>query len=60
MDWLEEVNNQEERIEEIFSFDEYMRIFKENYKRELRSSAMFFKDMFDVYGLVIDYYNRIL
>lgn len=50
MDWLEEVNNQEERIPEIFSFDEYMEIFDKYFKRELRSSAMFFKDMFDHYG----------
>ena len=50
MDWLEEVNNLEDRIEDIFSFDEYMNIFQENYLKELRTTAMYFKDMFDYYG----------
>lgn len=50
MEWLEEVNNQEERFDEIFSFDEYMDIFKGNYIKELRSSAMYFKDLFDYFG----------
>ena len=26
MDWLEEVNTEEERVNQIFSFDEYMDI----------------------------------
>ena len=50
MDWLEEVNNQEERFEEIFSFDEYMDIFKESFNDQLRTSGMYFKDMFDYFG----------
>ena len=50
MDWLEEVNNLEDRFEEIFSFDEYMNIFKANYRKELRTTSTYFKDMFDFYG----------
>lgn len=50
MEWLEEVNNQEQRFEEIFSFDEYMNIFKEHPGRELRTSAMYLKDMFNYFG----------
>ena len=50
MDWLAEVNNQEERFDEIFSFDEYMKIFDENFQNELRTTAHYFKDMFDFYG----------
>ena len=51
MEWLAEVNNQEERIEDIFSFDEYMNIFKENPIRELRTTAHYLKDLIDHYGL---------
>ena len=50
MEWLEEVNNQEERFEEIFSFNEYMEIFKNNYTQEMRTSALYFKDLFDYFG----------
>ena len=50
MEWLEEVNNQEERFEEIFSFDEYMNIFNENSTRELRTTAMYLKDLFNYFG----------
>lgn len=50
MDWLEEVNNHEERIKEIFSFDEYMDQFDLHPKRELRTTAHYLKDMFNFYG----------
>lgn len=50
MEWLEEVNNQEEHFEEIFSFDEYMKIFEDNPKRELRTTGHYLKDMFDFFG----------
>lgn len=50
MEWLEEVNNQEPRFEEIFSFDEYMNIFHEHPKREIRTSSMYLKDLFDYFG----------
>lgn len=50
MDWLEEVNNEEDRFEEIFSFDEYMEIFEKHPKRELRTTSHYLKDLFDFYG----------
>lgn len=50
MEWLEEVNNQAERFEEIFSFDEYMSIFNKQAKRELRTSAMYLRDLFNYFG----------
>lgn len=49
MDWLEEVN-QEEKFQEIFSFEEYMNIFEEYIERELRTTGMYFKDLFDYFG----------
>ena len=50
MEWLEEVNNQEEHIKDIFSFDEYMEIFEKNAQRELRTTAHYLRDLFDFYG----------
>lgn len=50
MDWLEEVNNHEERKNQILSFDEYMDLFDKNPMRELRTTSMYLKDMFDFYG----------
>lgn len=50
MDWLEEVNTEEERVNQIFSFDEYMDILQESPERELRTTAHYLKDMFDHYG----------
>ena len=50
MDWLKEVNTEEENYDQIFSFDEYMEIFEQHIHRELRTSSMYLKDMFDHYG----------
>ncbi|MBD66350.1 MAG: hypothetical protein CME62_14160 [Halobacteriovoraceae bacterium] len=50
MDWLEEVNKQEDKIQEIISFDEYMQKFEENPLKELRNCAHYLKDMFNHYG----------
>ena len=50
MDWLEEVNTEEERVNQIFSFDEYMDILEEYPKREIRTSSHYLKDMFNHYG----------
>lgn len=50
MDWLEEVNTEEERVNQILSFDEYMDILESNPKREMRTSAQYLKDMFNFYG----------
>jgi serine protein kinase len=50
MDWLKEVNTEEDNYDQIFSFDEYMEIFEKHIHRELRTSSMYLKDMFDHYG----------
>jgi serine protein kinase len=50
MNWLEEVNNEENHIKEIFSFDEYMDIFEGHAPRELRNTALYLRDMFNHYG----------
>ncbi|MEX0798227.1 MAG: hypothetical protein WEB87_05715 [Bacteriovoracaceae bacterium] len=50
MDWLEEVNKDEEKFDRIFSFNEYMEAFEKNPSRELRTSSMYLKDMFEFYG----------
>ena len=47
MDWLEEVNTEEERVTQIFSFSEYMDILNKSPKCELRTSAQYLKDMFN-------------
>lgn len=50
MDWLKEVNNEEDKYDQIFSFDEYIQIFEGHAPRELRTTSMYLKDMFDHYG----------
>lgn len=50
MDWLEEVNKEEKRIKQVFTFDDYMSILEKNFKKELRTSGMYLKDMFDHFG----------
>jgi serine protein kinase len=50
MDWLEEVNTEEERVNQIFSFDEYMDLLEKNPWRELRTSSLYLTDMFNFFG----------
>lgn len=50
MDWLEEVNKEEEKFDQVCAFEEYMKIFEQHPSRELRTSSMYLKDMFDYYG----------
>lgn len=50
MEWLEEVNIQESQFEEIFSFDEYMKILKEKPRSEIRTASHYLRDLFDFYG----------
>ena len=50
MDWLEEVNKEEKRVKQIFTFDDYMNELESSFKRELRTSGMYLKDMFDHFG----------
>lgn len=51
MNWLEEVNTQEESFSKILSFAEYMDIFEKNPKREVRTTPKYLKDMFDFFGV---------
>lgn len=51
MDWLEEVNKEEGKFDQVCSFDEYMETFESNPSRELRTTSMYLKDMFDHYGI---------
>jgi serine protein kinase len=50
MNWLEEVNKEESKVREIFSFDEYMQIFENTAPQELRNTAVYLRDMFNFYG----------
>lgn len=50
MNWLEEVNTQEESFNKILSFDEYMTVFESNPHREVRNTSRYLKDMFEFYG----------
>lgn len=50
MDWLEEVNSEEDKFEEILSFNSYMDVFEKMPQRELRTTSLYLKDMFEYYG----------
>lgn len=50
MEWPEVVNNYKKSFNEILSFDEYVDVFTKNINREVRTTAMYLKDMFDHFG----------
>lgn len=50
MKWMEEVNKEEGRYQNVFSFDDYMKLFEKNPAKELRPTNIYLKDMFDYYG----------
>ena len=50
MKWVEEVNKEHGRTTWTRSFDEYMKIFEKEPAREVRSSNLYLKDMFDYFG----------
>ncbi len=50
MKWLEEINNEKEDFKQNLSFEEYMETFEHNPWRELRTSSLYLKDMFDHFG----------
>lgn len=54
MNWLEEVNSEEGKFNQVMSFDEYMAIFEKNILRELRSTSLYLKNMFNFYGVAED------
>src|SRR5690606_3449296 len=50
MNWQEEVNSEEGKFNQVMSFDEYMAIFEKNFLRELRTTSIYLKNMFNFYG----------
>ena len=50
MNWMEEVNKEEGRYQTVMSFDEYMKMFEKLPHKELRTSGIYLKEMFDYFG----------
>lgn len=50
MDWIDEVDKNQETINEVMSFEEYLLQVEKNPSLECRSSCKYLKDMFDYFG----------
>ncbi|WP_408097994.1 hypothetical protein ACJVC5_03450 [Peredibacter sp. HCB2-198] len=50
MKWMEEVNKEEGRYQNVLAFDDYMKLFEKNPEKELRPTCIYLRDMFDYYG----------
>ncbi len=50
MKWMEEVNKEEGRYQNVLAFDDYMKLFEKNPEKELRPTNIYLRDMFDYYG----------
>ena len=50
MNWMEEVNKEEGRYQNVLAFEDYMTLFGKNPIKELRPTNIYLKDMFDYYG----------
>ena len=50
MKWMEEVNKEEGRYQNVLAFEDYMKLFEKNAEKELRPSNIYLKDMFDYFG----------
>ena len=50
MKWMEEVNKEEGRYNNVLAFDEYMALFEKNPEKELRPTNIYLRDMFNYYG----------
>lgn len=50
MKWMEEVNKEEGRYQNVLAFDDYMKLFEKNPVKELRPTNVYLKDMFDYFG----------
>ena len=50
MKWMEEVNKEEGRYQNVLAFDEYMNLFEKNPEKELRPTNIYLRDMFDYFG----------
>jgi serine protein kinase len=50
MKWMEEVNKEEGRYQNVLAFEDYMKLFEKNPEKELRPTNIYLRDMFDYYG----------
>lgn len=50
MKWMEEVNKEEGRYQNVLAFDDYMKLFEKNPEKELRPTNIYLRDMFDYFG----------
>jgi serine protein kinase len=50
MKWMEEVNKEESRYQNVLAFDDYMKLFEKNAEKELRPTNIYLRDMFDYFG----------
>jgi serine protein kinase len=50
MKWMEEVNKEEGRYQNVLAFEDYMKLFEKNAVKELRPSNIYLRDMFDYFG----------
>lgn len=50
MKWMEEVNKEEGRYQNVLAFEDYMKLFEKNPEKELRPTCIYLRDMFDYYG----------
>jgi serine protein kinase len=50
MKWMEEVNKEEGRYQNVLAFDDYMGLFEKNPEKELRPTNIYLRDMFDYFG----------
>lgn len=50
MKWIEEVNKEEGRYNNVLAFDDYMNLFEKNPAKEVRPSNIYLRDMFDYFG----------
>ncbi|MCY4643258.1 MAG: hypothetical protein OXB88_01435 [Bacteriovoracales bacterium] len=50
MEWIEEVNKRKDSWNKIFSFEEYMHQTANNPRTYIRSSAIYFRDLFHYFG----------
>ena len=50
MKWMEEVNKEEGRYQNVLAFEDYMKLFEKNPEKELRPTNIYLRDMFDYFG----------
>jgi predicted Ser/Thr protein kinase len=50
MKWMEEVNKEEGRYNNVLAFDDYMNLFEKNPAKEIRPTNLYLRDMFNYFG----------